>query len=113
MFSNQRKVGLGVMIHDSVESVIAALSSPMVGSLGARETEAKAMEIGMRLAQDVGIQDAIFESNSLEVYNAVQGTATPSSSIQFIVDGIHQQAACSDHVFSHAPKDKEMSLLTC
>lgn len=55
MFSNQRKVGLGVMIRDSTKSVIATLSSPMVGSLGALKTEAKAMEIGMRFAQDVGI----------------------------------------------------------
>ena len=55
MFSNQRKVGLGVMIRDSTKSVIATLSSPMVGSLDALKTEAKAMEIGMRFAQDVGI----------------------------------------------------------
>ena len=92
MFSNQRKVGLGVMIRNSTKSVIAALSSPMVGSLGALKTEAKAMEIGMRFAQDVGIWDVVFENDSLEVYNAVKGTMTLSSSIHFIVDGIHQQA---------------------
>lgn len=43
------------MIRDSAGSVIAALNSPMVGFLGALEAEAKAMEIGMRFAQDVGI----------------------------------------------------------
>ena len=36
--------------------------------------------------------DAVFESDALEVINAVQGIATPSSSTQFIVDGIHRRA---------------------
>nr|XP_023880914.1 uncharacterized protein LOC111993302 [Quercus suber] len=92
VFANQRKVGLGVVIRDSNGDVITALSSPLVGSLGALETKTKALEIGMRFALDIGIRDAVFESDVLEVINAVQGLASPSSSTQFIVDGIHHQA---------------------
>ncbi|KAK7860161.1 putative ribonuclease h protein [Quercus suber] len=92
VFANQRKVGLGVLIRDCSGAVIAALSSPMVGLLGALETETKALEIGMRFALDVGIRDAVFESDALEVVNAVQGITLSSSSTQFLVDGIHQQA---------------------
>ncbi|XP_075659463.1 uncharacterized protein LOC142629363 [Castanea sativa] len=92
VFSNQRKVGLGMVVRDNVGDVIAALSSPMVGSLGALETEAKAMEVGMRFTLDVGIQDVVFECDALGVYNAVQGIAAPCSSIQFIMESIHQQA---------------------
>ena len=66
------------------------VSSPMVGPFGALETEAKALEIGMRFALDIGIRDAVFESDALEVINVVLGIATLSSSTQFIVDGIHQ-----------------------
>ena len=55
MFAAQRKVGLGVMIRDSNGKVIPALSNPMVGPLGAFETEAKAMEVGLRFAFDIGI----------------------------------------------------------
>ncbi|XP_075636730.1 uncharacterized protein LOC142608966 [Castanea sativa] len=92
MFANLRKVGLGMMIRDSNGNVIAALSCPMVGPLGALEMEAKAMEVGMRFALDIGIQDVVFECDALEVVNAVQGFAAPSSSILFIVEDILQQA---------------------
>ncbi|KAK7851238.1 putative ribonuclease h protein [Quercus suber] len=63
VFANQRKVGLGVLIRDCS------------GAL-----------------HDVGIRDAVFESDALEVVNAVQGITLPSSSTQFLVYGIHQQA---------------------
>ncbi|XP_023927022.2 uncharacterized protein LOC112038414 [Quercus suber] len=92
VFANQRKVGLGVIICDCNGMVIAALSSLMVGPLGALETETKALETGLHFALDIGIRDAVFESDALEVINAVLGHATSSSSTQFIVDGIHQQA---------------------
>ncbi|KAK9990350.1 hypothetical protein SO802_025335 [Lithocarpus litseifolius] len=92
VFANQRKVGLGMVIRDSNGNVIAALSSPMVGPLGALEKEAKALEAGMRFALDIGIRDAVLECDALEVFNAVQGFAAPSSSILFIMDGILQQA---------------------
>ncbi|KAK7819513.1 hypothetical protein CFP56_040197 [Quercus suber] len=88
----KRKVGLGVIIRDSNGMVIATLSSPMVGPLSALETETKALETGLHFALDIGIRDAVFENDALEVINAVLGLATPSSSTQFIVDGIHQQA---------------------
>ena len=92
VFASLRKVGLGVMIRDYIGKVIAALSSPMVGPLGALETEAKAMEVGLRFALDVGIRDGVVECDALAVFNAVQGYAAPSSSILFIVDSILQQA---------------------
>ena len=64
----------------------------MVGLLGALETETKALEIGMHFALDVGIRNTVFKSDTLEVINAVEGITSSSSSTQFIVDGIHQQA---------------------
>ena len=92
VFMAQRKVGLGVMICDSNGKVIAALSSPMVGPLGALETKAKSMEVGLRFALDIGIWDVVVKCDALAVFNAVQGFAAPSSSMLFIVDSILQQA---------------------
>ena len=109
VFASLRKVGLGVMIRDSNGKVIAALSSPMVGPLGALETEAKAMEVGLRFALDVGIWDVVVECDALAVFNAVQGFAAPSSSILFIVDSILQQArwfrSCC---FSHTKRQENV-----
>ncbi|KAF3958022.1 hypothetical protein CMV_017021 [Castanea mollissima] len=110
VFANLRKVGLGMMIRDSNGNVIAALSCPMVGPLGALEMEAKAMEVGMRFALDIGIQDVVFECDALEVVNAVQGFAVSSSSILFIVEDILQQArwfkSCG---FSHTKRQENVS----
>ena len=88
VFASLRKVGLGVMIHDSNGKVIAALSNPMVGPLNALETEAKAREVGLRFALDIGIRDVVVECDALAVFNAIQGFVAPSSSIPFIVDSI-------------------------
>ena len=55
-------------------------------------TQAKAMEVGLRFALDVGIRNVVVECDALAVFNAVQGFAAPSSSILFIVDSILQQA---------------------
>ena len=59
----------------------------------------------MRFAIAIGIHDAVFESDALGVINAVQGIAALSSSTQFIVDGILQQACmfrscCFTHIKS-------------
>ena len=80
------------MIRDSNGKVIATQSRPMVGLLGALETESKAMEVGLRFALDIGIRDVVVECDALAVFNAVQGFTAPSSSILFIVDSILQQA---------------------
>ncbi|XP_075658974.1 uncharacterized protein LOC142628823 [Castanea sativa] len=100
-----RKVGLGVLIRDSAGNVITAMSWPLVGPLGALEMEAKAVEIGMRFALDVGIQDAVFESDALEIVNAIQGIVAPCSSILLIVEGIHQLACLfRSCCFSHTKR---------
>ncbi|XP_050256924.1 uncharacterized protein LOC126702296 [Quercus robur] len=47
VFSKRKQVGIGVVIHDSLGEVVAALSKNMALSLGALETEAKALEEGI------------------------------------------------------------------
>ena len=47
VFSKRKQVGFGVIIRDSGGLVIAELSLKLACPLGALETEAKAMEVGV------------------------------------------------------------------
>ena len=73
------------MIKDSYGQVIAALSRKIDAPLGALEVEAKAFEVGLEFARDVGVQDFILEGDSLVVYNALFGFSTPPSTKAFVV----------------------------
>ena len=98
-----------MMIRDSNGKVIAALSNPMVGPLGALETEAKAMEVGLCFALDIGIRDVVVECDVLAVFNAIQGFVAPSSSVLFIVDSILQQACWfRSCCFSHTKRQRNV-----
>ena len=59
VFTRSREVGFGVIIHDCAGLVIAALSKKGIGLFGAVEAEAKAMEVAVQFAKDVGIREAI------------------------------------------------------
>ncbi|KAL0013436.1 hypothetical protein SO802_000505 [Lithocarpus litseifolius] len=90
-FSKRKQVGIRVVICDSLTEVVAALSKKMALPLGALETEAKALEEGIQFASDVGVKDVIFESDSMNICNLVQGLSEPTSSVQIIVAGILRQ----------------------
>ncbi|KAK9993453.1 hypothetical protein SO802_023156 [Lithocarpus litseifolius] len=65
VFTKRKQMGIGVVIRDSAGEVVAVLSNRLAVPLGALETEAKAMETGVRFAAKVGIKDVIFEGDSL------------------------------------------------
>lgn len=50
----QRAVGIGVIIRDDSSRVEAALSKKIYALLGAVEAEAKAFEVGLLFAKDIG-----------------------------------------------------------
>ena len=60
----RQRVNLGVIIRDDRGRVEAALSKKVWVPLGALEAEAKAFEVGLLLARDIGIQDIILEGDS-------------------------------------------------
>ena len=62
VFSDRKQVGARVLIRDGNGEVIAALSKKWRWPLGAIEAEAKALEAGVAFVKDVGIRDAVFES---------------------------------------------------
>ncbi|KAK7839286.1 hypothetical protein CFP56_018191 [Quercus suber] len=87
VFANRKQVGLGVVIRDEAGQVTAALSKKLDTPLGALKAEAKALEIGVSFAMEVGIRDVTFEGDSLAVCNAVHGLAAIEPSAQNIVTG--------------------------
>ena len=93
VFSNRKQVGAGVIIKDDAGDVVAALSKKWNYPLGAVEAEAKALEADVIFAKEVGIRDVEFETNSLEIYNAVHGLASSPSSVANVLAGLIKQAS--------------------
>ena len=88
VFSKNKQAGAGVIIRNEAGEVIAALSKKWKCPLGALEAEAKALEVGVEFARDVGISEAEFESDSLVICNALQGLASPPSSVMNVLAGV-------------------------
>ena len=86
-------MGIGVVVRDHFGVVRATLSRKFHGLLGPLETEAKAMEEGLRFAWDQGISAAIFEGDSMVVFNSLTSSITPPSSIYNLITGSLLQAA--------------------
>ena len=93
VFERQRSVGIGVVVRDHFGVVRVALSMKFHGLLRPLETEAKAMEEGLQFAWDQGVNAAIFERDSMVVYNSLTGSIIPPSSICNLIIGSLLQAA--------------------
>ena len=91
VFSQSFQAGVGVVIRDHVSKVIAALSKQFQQLLGPLEIEAKAIEVGVSFAWDVGIREVILESDSKIVSDALLGLCTPPMIISNILAGVSQQ----------------------
>ena len=102
VFTKLKQTGIRVIIRDDTGAVVVAMSKKIAVPLGALETEAKVMETGVCFVVEVGIRDAIFEGDSILVYNVVQGSGSASTTIQNIVTGILRQAqGFRTFAFSH------------
>ncbi|XP_030974621.1 uncharacterized protein LOC115994555 [Quercus lobata] len=88
VFKSQKIAGVGVMVRDCCGQVIAALSKKINVPLGPLETEAKAVEVGVQFARDIGIQDCIIEGDSLTIYTALYGNTSPPSTVAVVVSSI-------------------------
>ena len=87
VFKAQKVVGIGVLIRDAQGRVVVALSQKLNAPLGALEVEAKAVEVALQFARDVGISNFIMEGDSLIVYNALCGHSFPPSLVATIISG--------------------------
>ena len=113
VFSKRKQAGVGVVIRDEVGQVIAALCQKLFAPLGPLETEAKAMEVGVKFATDVGVWDVLFESDSLVLNNAIHGLNEAAPSVQNVVKGILQSAqGFRTFAFSHTKRQGNVSAHT-
>ena len=55
---------MGVIVHDEEGNVVVAMCRKMDLPLGVLEIEAKALEIGVKFAEEVGLRDVVFEGDS-------------------------------------------------
>ena len=102
VFSKQRwtGIGIGVIARDDQGRVVAAMSKTLQVPLGALEIEAKAVEAAAIFPRDIGIQEVIFESDSLLVCLAIQGKTEASPPIANVISGTlpHMQFFCQVEV---------------
>ena len=72
--------------------MVAAMSRKLEYPLGALVIEAKALEIGVIFAEEVGLRDVVFEGDSLLVFNAVHGIGEAEVSVLNIIHGVLRKA---------------------
>ena len=67
---------------------MGAMSKKISRPLEAIKAEAKAMEVGILFAWDLGLNNIVAEGDSLAVVQALKGSITPTISIQKVTEGI-------------------------
>ena len=85
---------MGVIARDEGGAVVAAKSRKLDYPLGALAIEAKALEIGVIFAEEVGLRDVVFEGDSLLIFNAVHGIGEAEVSVLNIIHGVLWKAQC-------------------
>ena len=71
VFKNSNHVGLGVIIWDWRDEAIGALSMSVPITQSVVELEALACRRAMQFAMELGLQDVVFEGDSLQVIQAI------------------------------------------
>ena len=70
--------------------------------MGAIKAEAKAVEAGVIFAHDVGVRDGEFETDSLEIYNALRGhSAPPSLVVNLVAETLNHVSLFRQWQFTH------------
>ena len=67
---------------------MGVMSKEISRPLGAIKARAKAMEVGILFAWDLGLKNIVAEGDSLAVVQALKGSIIPAISIQKIAEGI-------------------------
>ena len=79
---------MGVVIRNAQGEVMGTMSKKISRPLGAIEAEAKAMEVGILFAWDLGLKNIVVEGDSLAIVQALKGRIIPAIPIQKVTEGI-------------------------
>nr|POE45589.1 hypothetical protein CFP56_39587 [Quercus suber] len=88
LFNHLETVGIDVVIRDLEGVVIATLSQHMHLPLGPLEAKAKALDMAILFAWNIGIRDVIFWTDSNMVFTILSGSTTPPAAIVDIMESI-------------------------
>ena len=88
MLKVKYEFGVGAIVRDANGLVVAALSKKIHAPLHPLEVEAKAFELDLEFAKDIGLKEFILEGNSLNVVRVLQGLSFSPVSVMPIVYGI-------------------------
>lgn len=83
---------MGVIVRDKEGNVLAAMSRKVALPLGALETEAKALEIGVKFSEEVGLRDVVFEGDLQVIINAIHDIGEAEASVHNIIHGVLRKA---------------------
>ena len=88
MLKVKYEFGVGAIVRDANGLVVAALSKKIHAPLHPLEVEAKAFELDLEFAKDIGLKEFILEGDSLNVVRALQGLWFLPVSVMPIIYGI-------------------------
>ncbi|XP_075661484.1 uncharacterized protein LOC142631245 [Castanea sativa] len=88
LFNDLGTVDISAIIRDHEGEVIVALSQHLQLPLGPLEAEAKALDLAVLFAWDIGIRDVIFETDSNMVFTILSGSTTPPATIVDVMESI-------------------------
>ena len=91
VFNDLSSAGMGVVLRDDKGRVAGALSQKIYAPLGPLGAEAKAMEAAVLFARDMGIQDIVFEGDSLQVCNFLRGCSLVPPDVANVLESILSQ----------------------
>lgn len=81
-------MGIGIIVRDHEGAVLATLSKCLPLPFGPLEAEAKAMDEAASFAMDIGLQEAIFETDCFVLAGALSNTTQVPINIENIIVGI-------------------------
>ena len=81
-------------MHDEEGIVIATMARKLDLPLRALVMEAKALEIMVTFAEEVGLRDVVFEGDSQLIINAIHDIREAKASVQNIIHGVLRKAQC-------------------
>ncbi|KAL5566051.1 hypothetical protein UlMin_029215 [Ulmus minor] len=86
--SRKKKFGLGVVIRDSLGSVLGSVATPVSALVTVAVAEGWALERGATLARQLGFFAVSLESDCLEVIKALIQQTSFKSELGHVLDGI-------------------------
>ncbi|KAL5570630.1 hypothetical protein UlMin_027205 [Ulmus minor] len=103
--SNQKKFGLGSVIHDYTGTVLGSIATPVSSSVSVAVAESWALEKGASLAKQMGFSAVILESDCLGVTKALDSRTLHDSDLSYVFDSIYE--ICNEfdmYKFSYIPR---------